>query len=459
MFIDDTISAIATASGEAGIGIVRISGENAIGVADEMFRAASGRKISDMESHRAAYGRIVDESGEEMDEAIALLMRSPASYTGEDVVEIQCHGGRMALSFALGRSYEAGARPAERGEFTKRAFLNGKMDLSKAQSVMDIVQARTDASFRVAAGRLSGRSHDRVVDIRLRILGIIAHLEAMIDFPEEGLERVSIPEIRKNVVDIVNEIDSILRTAPMGRILRDGIKTTIIGKPNVGKSSLMNALLKENRAIVTDIPGTTRDSIEEWANVGGIPLCLTDTAGIRHTDDMVEQIGVERARSEAVQASLILALFDGSDALTDDDAEIMSIAEGRSAILLITKSDLPVRVDISALRDRMPSSPLLEVSSRTGAGIEDLARTIAQQAGASWDAERDVFIRDEREERIMREAMDLLSSSVSAIDLGLGEDFISIDLRSAWEKLGEFTGENVGDDVIDEIFSRFCIGK
>ena len=459
MIFEDTISAISTANGEAGIGIIRISGEHAIEVADAMFQAMSGKPISEMGSYRAAYGRIVDGAGEMMDEAIALLMRSPGSYTGEDVVELQCHGGRIALQNALRRSYEAGARPAERGEFTKRAFLNGKMDLSQAQSVMDLVQAKTDASYRAAVGRLFGRCSGQIQDIRYRILEMIAHLEAMIDFPEEDLEDVSIPAIRKKVVDIVNKMDHILRAAPMGHILRNGIMTAIIGKPNVGKSSLLNTLLQEDRAIVTDIPGTTRDSIEEWANVEGIPLRIIDTAGIRSTDDAVERIGVEKARSCAERASLVLALFDGSEELTGEDEEILSMAEGKSVIFLVTKSDLPRQIDSSRLQERFPSVPLISISVRTGAGMNDLAHAIAAQAGASWDIENEVFLRDEREENILRQARESLSSSIFAIDSGMGEDFVSIDLRSAWEKLGEFTGESIGEDIIDEIFSRFCIGK
>ena len=320
----DTISAIATAQGEGGIGIIRLSGEQAIAVAERMFRPASGKALSDYASHRAVYGRIVDEAGQVIDEAMVLIMKAPHSYTKEDVVELQCHGGVMPLRKTLALTYQHGARPAEGGEFTKRAFLNGRLDLSQAQAVMDIITAKTDRSLKMATGHLTGAFSAKIKSFRQEILGQIAHLEAAIDFPEDEVDDVVTESVAEKVVEVRNNIAKLIKTAGTGRILRDGLMTAIVGKPNVGKSSLLNALLQEERAIVTDIPGTTRDSIEEYANVGGVPLRIIDTAGIRATEDVVEKIGVEKARQMVSEAALVLALFDGSRPLDSEDEEILS---------------------------------------------------------------------------------------------------------------------------------------
>ena len=315
----DTISAIATAQGEGGIGIIRLSGEQAIAIAEKMFRPASGKALSDYASHRAVYGRIVDEAGQVIDEAMVLIMKAPHSYTKEDVVELQCHGGVMPLRKTLALTYAHGARPAEGGEFTKRAFLNGRLDLSQAQAVMDIITAKTDRSLKMATGHLTGAFSAKIKSFRQEILGQIAHLEAAIDFPEDEVDDVVTESVAEKVVEVRNNIAKLIKTAGTGRILRDGLMTAIVGKPNVGKSSLLNALLQEERAIVTDIPGTTRDSIEEYANVGGVPLRIIDTAGIRATEDVVEKIGVEKARQMVSEAALVLALFDGSRSLDSED--------------------------------------------------------------------------------------------------------------------------------------------
>ena len=325
----DTISAIATPQGEGGIGVIRISGEHALKTAGKVFRAKNGKPLVMAGSHRAVYGHIVDEAGKVIDEALALVMLAPHSYTVEDVVELQCHGGLMTLRKTLELTWKAGARPAERGEFTKRAFLNGRLDLSEAQAVMDIIQARTETSLTMAAGHLTGHFSKEIQSMRHDVLGMIAHIEAAIDFPEDEVDDILTYDIEKNVVEIRNKIANLLKTAHAGRILRDGLLTAIIGKPNVGKSSLLNSLLREERAIVTDVPGTTRDSIEEYADVGGIPLRIIDTAGIRATDDVVERIGVEKARSYVKEASLILALFDASRPLDSEDAEILKLVRGR----------------------------------------------------------------------------------------------------------------------------------
>lgn len=457
----DTISAIATPQGEGGIGVIRISGEHALKTAGRVFRAANGKPLVMAGSHHAVYGHIVDEKGQIIDECLALVMLAPHSYTVEDVVELQCHGGLMTLRKTLELTWQAGARPAERGEFTKRAFLNGRLDLSEAQAVMDIIKARTETSLTMAAGHLTGHFSKLIKEMRHDILGMIAHIEAAIDFPEEEVDDVLTYDIQKNVVDLRNKIASLLKTAHAGRILRDGLLTAIIGKPNVGKSSLLNSLLREERAIVTEIPGTTRDSIEEYANVGGIPLRIIDTAGIRATDDVVERIGVEKARSYVREASLILALFDASRPLDEEDAEILKLVKGRDAILLLNKDDLTPVVTSDTLHERVKKEvPVITISTRTKDGLEALTQEITKKVYAGTQAgEEGSFVTDARQAEVLRQADEHLAAAIRTIEADMGLDFISIDLRSAWEKLGELTGETVSEDIINEIFSKFCIGK
>ena len=459
----DTISAIVTPLGEGGVGIVRLSGEEAFAIADVMFRAKSGKKIEDIRSSSVSYGHILDEKGKIIDEALMIVMRTPNSYTKEDVVELQCHGGMVVLRSVLERTFSLGARPAERGEFTKRAFLNGRIDLSEAQAVMEIVEAKTKASLRMASGRLSGKFSGKIVELRHKILDMIAHLEATIDFPEDEIDEVVLDDIHLHVVIVKENIDTLLKTAHAGRILKDGLRTAIIGKPNVGKSSLLNALLLEDRAIVTDIPGTTRDSVEAFANVGGIPLVLTDTAGIRDAKDEVEKIGIERARACAKEAALVLIVFDGSAPMTSEDREILRIAAETDAVFLINKSDQPQRYEgsyESAIRSSFPEAVVLQISAKTGEGIEALSRLIGKKAyGGELKGDEASFVNDVREANILRRVSAYMANALQTIENGMSVDFVSIDLRSAWETLGEITGETVGEDIIDEIFSKFCLGK
>ena len=459
----DTISAIVTPPGEGGVGIVRMSGEESFAIADAMFRAKSGKKIEDIRSSSVSYGHILDERGKIVDEALMIVMRTPNSYTREDVVELQCHGGPVVLRTILERTFSLGARPAQRGEFTKRAFLNGRIDLSEAQAVMEMVGAKTKASLRMASGRLSGKFSGKIVELRHKILELIAHLEATIDFPEDEIDEVVLDDVHFRVVVIKESVDTILKTAHAGKILKDGLRTAIIGKPNVDKSSLLNALLLEERAIVTDIPGTTRDSIEAFVNVGGIPLVLTDTAGIREAKDEVEKIGIERARACAEAAALVLVVFDGSVPMTAEDEEILRIARERDAVFLINKSDrLEDYEEIyeNTIRENVPEAAVLRISAMTGEGIEALERLVEERVyGGELRGDEASFVNDAREADILRRASEYLSNALKTIENGMSADFVSIDLRSAWETLGEITGETVGEDIIDEIFSKFCLGK
>ena len=455
----DTISAIATAMGEGGVGIVRLSGASAIETAARMFRAADGRNLVDAGARELLYGTVVRENGRLVDEALCLVMRAPHSYTREDVVELQCHGGAVSLREVLALTYRHGARAAERGEFTKRAFLNGRLDLSEAQAVMDVVRAKTDKGLEMAAGHLAGHFSQRIRAMREDILALLAHLEAVIDFPEEGVDEVVIEEVRENVSKIRASLLRILQTAHTGRILRDGLETAIVGKPNVGKSSLLNALLREDRAIVTDIPGTTRDTIEEYADIGGVPLKIIDTAGIRSTEDAVERIGVEKARAHVKSAALVLALFDGSRPFEQEDEEILSLLEGKEALLVVTKSDLARVLDAERL-GRLAGFPLVEITTKEEEGLSPLVDAILRKVYDGEDRSGEgAFVADLRTKNLLEEAEGHIAAAISTMDQGLGLDFISIDLRSSLEKLGEITGETAGDDVLDEIFSRFCVGK
>lgn len=477
----ETIAAIATAAGAAGIGIIRVSGAEALAVADRVFAAASGTPLAETPGGRAVYGRIVDDRAATVDEAIALVMRAPHSYTTEDVVELQCHGGATVLRRVLGLVLAHGARLAACGEFTKCAFLGGRLDLSQAQAVMDVVSARTDRALAVAESHLAGHFSGEIKAMRDRCLALIAHLEAAIDFPEDDIDDVATAEVERAVTEMRGQLRKLLATAHTGRILKDGLLTAIVGKPNVGKSSLLNALLREERAIVTDIPGTTRDSIEETADLGGVPLRIIDTAGIRETQDTVERIGVAKAREYVEKAALVLALFDGSQPLTAEDREILSLIDGKQAIVLLNKADLGQAVTgkeiqhiISSLplrgrcpegaegvaqsRDSQAPVSILSISTKDERGFDALTKAITHIAGVT-EAPEASYVTNERDIAILRTADDHFRAALETIGNGLSPDFISIDLRSAWETLGEITGETATEDLIDEIFSRFCIGK
>lgn len=453
---EKTISAITTAVGNAGVGIVRMSGENSIEIATKIFFPANNKNLQNLPDKTVIFGYVKNFEGKIIDEAIVLLMRAPKSYTKENVVEIQSHGGGVVLREILSLTLKAGARLAERGEFTKRAFLNGRIDLSQAQAVLDVIQAKTSTALNVAQNRLAGKTSKKIQELRGEILEILAHIEAVIDFPEDDIDEIFTDEINKKIATQIEKISDLLKTRNGGKILREGLETAIIGKPNVGKSSLLNFLAETDRAIVTEIPGTTRDGIEEFVNIRGIPLKIIDTAGIRNSDNLVEKIGIERAKDYAKNADLILALFDGSKNLSVEDEEIFSLLENKDAVILLTKSDLPQILTDDTVK-KFTDKKIISISTKTNEGMEKLFDEIVDKVG-NIDSEN-IFIRDEREADLLRRALKHLQEAKITAKKNIGIDFISIDLRVVLELLSEITGESVSEDVLNEIFSKFCIGK
>lgn len=449
---EDTISAISTAIGNAGIGIIRMSGENSIEIADKIF----SRDLKNLPDKKISVGHILDADGEILDEAIVIIMRAPKSYTKENVVEIQSHGNSTILRKILRRTFEFGARQAERGEFTKRAFLNGRIDLSQAQAVMDVIQAKNSVALNMAQKQLAGKISKKFYEIRRELLAILAHIEALIDFSEEDIENFEIEEISKKISEQKSKIKSILESQSKYKILRDGLETAIIGKPNVGKSSLLNFLSESERAIVTDIPGTTRDSIEEFITIENIPLKIIDTAGIRNSENIVEKIGIEKSKELAKKANLVLALFDGSQKISQEDEEIFQLINPENSIVLLTKSDLP-QVTTEEDFKKYFAGEIISISTKKNLGFEKFKNAIVEKFNQT-DFE-EYFAQDERELSILRRVLKNLDDVEKTISAGMEIDFITIDLRTALELLSELTGESVTEDVIDEIFSKFCIGK
>ena len=455
----DTISQTATPPGAGGIGIIRISGPDALSVAQRVFRPAAGGVLGEIAPYSARYGSVTATDGTVIDACILLFMRAPHSYTGEDTVELQCHGGRIVLRAVLQRTWEAGARPAEAGEFTKRAFLNGRLDLARAEGVMELIAAKSMRAARAARERMAGALSDEIAAIRHRLLGAIALIEAGIDFPEDDIPGVQTAALSADIAAASASVGHLLAGADAGRVLREGLKTVIVGRPNVGKSSLLNALLGMERAIVTDVPGTTRDVIEEEIVVEGIPLRLLDTAGLRAAEDAVEQIGVARTEEHLADAELILAVFDAS-ALTDEDRELIARLGDAAGdiVVLCNKEDraaVLTAADFSAL-----GAPVLTISAREGTGLDDLRRTIAERAAAMEGGLSDGALPNkERETEALGRAAAHLREAEATLAADMGTDFVSIDLRAAYDALGEILGETVDTDLIDRIFSEFCIGK
>lgn len=459
--MEDTIAAIATAMAPSGIGIVRISGPEAVSVADRIYRGKrKGKRLADRKSHTIHYGWIVEPDSQEiLDEVLVMLMRGPHSYTGEDTVEIDCHGGVLAVKRVLEAVLHAGARIAEPGEFTKRAFLNGRIDLSQAEAVMDLISAKSEYALQSSVSQLQGSVRRAVKEIRENILYEIAFIESALDDPEH-ISLDGYPEKLETVVQKEEaSIRKLLKTADDGKMLKEGIKTVILGKPNAGKSSLLNLLAGEEKAIVTEIAGTTRDVLEEQISLGGISLRMLDTAGIRETEDRVEKIGVERAKEHAKDADLLLYVVDASVELDENDREIMELLKGRKAIVLLNKSDLNTVVEKEQL-ETMTEAPVLSISAREETGLDLLETQIREmffQGEISFNDE--VYITNMRQKRALEEALESLEMVENSIQMGMPEDFFSIDLMSAYERLGRITGEAVGEDLVNEIFSKFCTGK
>ncbi len=456
----DTIAAIATAMTSAGIGIVRISGEEAVSITDKIFKKKSGKTLSECNTHTIHYGHIHD--GEEViDEVMVLLMRGPHTYTREDTVEIDCHGGVYVMKRILETVIKYGARPAEPGEFTKRAFLNGRIDLSQAESVIDVINAKNDFALKSSMKQLSGSLSNAVKEIRGEILHEIAFIESALDDPEH-ISLEGYPEELKSIIEVSSaNVEKLLATSDNGRILKEGISTVIVGKPNAGKSSLLNTLVGEERAIVTNIAGTTRDVLEEQINLNGIVLNIIDTAGIRETDDIVEKIGVDKAKKYLADADLVIYVVDTSTKLDDNDYEIMELLKGRQAIVLMNKSDLNALTTIDDVRTHVDKDcNIISISAKEQTGIDELAETVSRMFFSGEVTFNDeVYITNIRHKTALQEALSSLHLVVQSIEGGMPEDFYSIDLMNAYEELGSIVGEAVEDDLVNEIFSKFCMGK
>lgn len=457
---EDTISAVATALGEGAVGIIRISGTKALSVGEGLFKAASGRALGEYPVNTLVYGNIYDADGSLVDEVLAVYMRAPHSYTAEDVVEIQCHGSIQSLRKILALTYELGSRPAEPGEFTKRAFLNGRIDLTQAEAVMDIIRSRSEASLKLAVRQQQGQLANVLRSLRHELLDTVVNLEAVIDYPEEDIEDVTYKQVQKNIIENISKIEKLLANAHTGKILREGLRTAIVGRPNVGKSSLLNALLKEERAIVSQYAGTTRDIIEEQLLLDGVPLVLTDTAGIRSTDDFVEKIGVEKSRQVLQNAELVICVIDGSAGLTAEDEEIISAAADKPCVIIINKSDLTQAVDILSLRQRFGEAKVMLLSAKTLQGLDIFTAWLKKYVyGSEGNLSEGAYVQNERQELLLKQALSALEDAAVATDNMLPYDCIVIDVRTAIDLLGEITGEAVQDEIINEIFARFCIGK
>lgn len=457
--METTIAAISTAMSESGIGIIRVSGPEALDIVSRIYRSKGGKKdINKVPTHTIHYGYIYD--GEELiDEVLVMVMRAPRTFTGEDTVEIDCHGGVYAMRRVLETVLKNGAKTASPGEFTKRAFLNGKMDLSQAEAVMDVIQAKNEYALKSSMEQLRGSVQKAIREIRKDLIYHIAYIESALDDPEH----ISLDGYSQELLEIVEkaqeEIAHLLKTASDGKMIKEGIRTVILGKPNAGKSSLLNVLVGENRAIVTDIEGTTRDILEEYINLHGISLRMIDTAGIRETEDIVEKIGVNRARDMAKEADLILYVVDSSRPLDENDEEIISMLDSRKAIVLYNKTDLEPKVDMKALKERV-NRPVISVSAKEETGIRELEKEIKNMFFSGEISFNDeVYITNARHKEALMEAAESLRLVKNSIEMDMPEDFFSIDLMNAYESLGRIIGESVGEDLVKEIFSKFCMGK
>lgn len=459
MKITDTIAAISSAAGNSGIGIIRVSGDEAIEVVDKIFRPANkNKKLANVESHTVHYGHIMD-GDKTLDQVLVIVMKNPHSYTGEDTVEIDCHGGMLILKKVLDLVLKNGARTAEPGEFTKRAFLNGRIDLSQAEAVMDLINSKNDFALNSSIEQLKGGVSDAIKDIRKDIIYHIAYIESALDDPEhislDGYDE----EITEMLNENINKISKLVNSFDNGRIMKEGIKTVILGKPNAGKSSLLNLMLGEDRAIVTDIEGTTRDTLEENINFNGLSLKIIDTAGIRDTEDLVERIGVNKAKEIAKEGDLIIYVVDGSRELDDNDREIIKLINDKQAIILVNKSDMDTIINIDELKKDSNRDVIL-FSAKNGEGMDQLEEEIRNMFYSGKVTYNDqVYITNARHKEALENALESLKQVKNSVDAGMPEDFYSIDLMDAYTDLGLIIGESVEDDLVNEIFSKFCMGK
>ena len=455
----DTIAAIATAMSNSGIGIVRISGDEALDVADRIFRPKKGsRKVSDMETHTIHYGYVTD-GDEVIDEVMLLIMKAPRSYTCEDTIEIDCHGGVLVMKKILETVLKYGARPAEPGEFTKRAFLNGRIDLSQAESVIDVINAQNELALKSSVSQLQGAVLEKIKAIRAVVLHELAFIESALDDPEHVSLEGYPEQLHEIMSDAHSKVKKLLDSSDNGKMLKEGINTAIVGKPNAGKSSLLNILVGEERAIVTEIAGTTRDILQEQIQIGGIGLNVIDTAGIRDTEDIVEKIGVNKSREYIEKADLIIYVVDSSTELDENDQEIIEAIQNKEAIVLLNKSDLDAKTDASVLQTQL-SKPILSISAKNNTGIHELETLIEEMFfSGKLSFNDEVYITNIRQKNALAEAQNSLKMVLQSIADGMPEDFFTIDMMNAYEALGTIIGESVGEDLVNEIFSKFCMGK
>jgi tRNA modification GTPase len=453
----DTIAAISTPIGEGAIGIVRLSGPDSFDIIEKLFIAKNQDSL--WEDRKFKYGHIYDQA-RVIDEVMVVKMYAPNTYTRESIVEVNCHGGAVPLREILRLCLKHGARLAERGEFTKRAFLNGRIDLAQAESIMDLISSKTNKGFDLAIQQLEGKLSNRIHSIRHQLIQLMAQVEVGIDYPEEDIEDITYLQIKTALNNISDALEDLLKTSRTGKIVREGLKTVIIGKPNVGKSSLMNALLKDSRAIVTDIPGTTRDVIEEFLSIDGIPIKLVDTAGIRETEDIVEKMGVEKSKSYFNTADLIIFMLNGAEPLSEEDHVLMEKVAGRSAIVLINKSDLVQNIEIDHIKKHFESHQIIYTSMSREIGIEAIENAIKTLVyGGNMDINNSEIVSNTRHIALIERTLMHVAEAIKAADAMLPYDFIEVDVKEAIEQLGYITGNSVASDLMNEIFGQFCLGK
>ncbi|MDJ0286581.1 MULTISPECIES: tRNA uridine-5-carboxymethylaminomethyl(34) synthesis GTPase MnmE [Bacillus] len=458
----DTIAAISTPMGEGAIAIIRLSGPDAVQIADRMYKGPKEKKLVSVDSHTIHYGHIVDSSTKQViEEVMVSVLRAPKTFTREDVIEINCHGGIVTVNKVLQLALKEGARLAEPGEFTKRAFLNGRIDLSQAEAVMDLIRAKTDRAMNVAITQMEGRLSGLIKRLRGEILETLAHVEVNIDYPEyDDVEEMTHRVLVEKATSVKKEIESLLTTSQQGKILREGLSTVIIGRPNVGKSSLLNSLVQETKAIVTDIPGTTRDVIEEYVNVRGVPLRLVDTAGIRETEDIVERIGVERSRQVLKEADLILLVLNYSEELSEEDIKLFEAVSGMDIIVIVNKTDLEPKLDVEKVKELAKDRPVVTTSLLQEKGIDELEMAIQSLFFTGSIESGDLtYVSNTRHIALLQEAKQSIEDALEGIEMDVPIDIVQIDLTRCWEQLGEIIGDAVHESLIDQLFSQFCLGK